>query len=77
MDAWGDTEGTAMARLVSHPVSFAVKAISDNDTDHGVSAASSKSYLVDNWLEDLSSLAQEFDIIDHLAVNHEHQISKI
>ena len=66
-----------MARLVSYPVSFAVKAIIDNDTDHGVSAASSKSYLVDNWLEDISSLAQEFDIIDHLALNYEHQISKI
>ena len=55
-----------MARLVSYPVSFAVKAIINNDTDHGVSAASSKSYLVDNWLKDISSLAQEFDIIDHL-----------
>ncbi len=73
MDAWGDTRGTAMARLVSYPVAFAVKAIIDNDTDHGVSAASSKSYLVDNWLEDISSLAQEFDIIDHLAFNYEHK----
>ena len=73
MDAWGDTRGTAMARLVSYPVSFAVKAIIDNDTDHGVSAASNKSYLVDNWLEDISSLAQEFDIIDHLALNKEHK----
>jgi len=45
---------------------FAVKAIINNDTVHGVSAASSKSYLVDNWLKDISSLAQEFDIIDHL-----------
>ncbi len=66
MDAWGDSRGTAMARLVSYPVSFAVKAIIDNNTDHGVSAASSKSYLVDSWLKDISSLAQEFDIIDHL-----------
>ena len=66
MDAWGDNRGTAMARLVSYPVSFAVKAIIDDDIDHGVSAASSKSYLVDSWLKDISSLAQEFDIIDHL-----------
>ena len=57
-----------MARLVSYPVSFAVKAIIDNDTDRGVSAASSKSYIVDNWLEDISNLAQEFDIIDHLSL---------
>ena len=68
MDAWGDTQGTAMARLVSHPVSFAVKAIIDDDTDHGVSAASSKSNVVDKWLKNITSLAQEFDIIDHLAL---------
>ena len=66
MDAWGDTRGTAMARLVSHPVSFAVKAIINDDTDHGVSAASSKPNVVDKWLKDIASLAQEFDIIDHL-----------
>ena len=66
MDAWGDTQGTAMARLVSHPVSFAVKAIINDDTDHGVSAASSKPNVVDKWLKDIASLAQEFDIIDHL-----------
>ena len=66
MDAWGDNRGTAMARLVSYPVSFAVKAIIDDDIDHGVSAASNKSYVVDKWLKDISNLAQEFDIIDHL-----------
>jgi saccharopine dehydrogenase (NADP+, L-glutamate forming) len=66
MDAWGDTQGTAMARLVSHPVSFAVKAIIDDDIEYGVSAASSKSNVVDKWLKDIASLAQEFDIIDHL-----------
>ena len=66
MDAWGDNRGTAMARLVSYPVSFAVKAIIDDDIDHGVSAASNKSYVVEKWLKDISSLAQEFDIIDHL-----------
>ena len=66
MDAWGDNRGTAMARLVSYPVSFAVKAIIDDDIDHGVSAASNKSYVVEKWLKDISNLAQEFDIIDHL-----------
>ena len=66
MDACGDTRGTAMARLVSYPVSLAVKAIIDDSIDHGVSAASSKSYVVDKWLKDISELAQEFNIIDHL-----------
>ena len=55
-----------MARLVSHPVSFAVKAIIDDETEYGVSAASSKSNVVDKWLKDIARLAQEFDIIDHL-----------
>ena len=64
MDAWGDKRGTAMARLVSYPVSFAVKAIIDNQIENGVSAAASKSSLVDTWLKDIAGLAQEFNIID-------------
>ena len=66
MDAWGDTRGTAMARLVSYPVSLAVKAIIDNEIECGVSAASRKPNVVNKWLRDISGLAQEFDIIDHL-----------
>ena len=67
MDAWGDKRGTAMARLVSYPVSFAVKAIIDNQIENGVSAAASKSSLVDTWLKDIAGLAQEFNIIDRFA----------
>ena len=66
MDAWGDTQGTAMARLVSHPVYLAVTAITDNEIENGVSAAVSKPNLVDKWLKYINNLAQEFDIIDHL-----------
>ena len=66
MDAWGDTRGTAMARLVSYPVSFAVKAIIDNQIEYGVSAAASKPSLVQEWLQDVAGLAQEFNIIDHV-----------
>ena len=66
MDAWGDERGTAMARLVSHPVSFAVKAIIDNQIEYGVSAAASKPSLVEKWLQDIAGLAQEFNIIDHI-----------
>ena len=66
MDAWGDTRGTAMARLVSYPVSLAVKAIINNEIECGVSAASRKPNVVNKWLRDISGLAQEFDIIDHL-----------
>ena len=66
MDAWGDERGTAMARLVSYPVSFAVKAIIDNQIEYGVSAAASKPNLVEKWLQDIAGLAQEFNIIDHV-----------
>ena len=66
MDAWGDMQGTAMARLVSHPVYLAVTAITDNEMDTGISAAVSKPNLVDKWLKYINNLAQEFDIIDHL-----------
>ena len=66
MDAWGDTRGTAMARLVSYPVSLAVEAIIDNEVECGVSAASRRPNVVNKWLRDISGLAQEFDIIDHL-----------
>ena len=67
MDAWGDKRGTAMARLVSYPVSFAVKALIDNQIENGVSAAACKSSLVDTWLKDIAGLAQEFNIIDRFA----------
>ena len=66
MDAWGDSRGTAMARLVSYPVSFVVKAIIDNQIEYGVSAATSKPNLVEKWLQDIAGLAQEFNIIDHV-----------
>ena len=66
MDAWGDMQGTAMARLVSNPVYLAVTAITDNEIENGVSAAVSKPNLVDKWLKYINNLAQEFDIIDHL-----------
>ena len=66
MDAWGDARGTAMARLVSHPVSLAVKAIIENQIEYGVSAATSKPNLVEKWLQDIAGLAQEFNIIDHV-----------
>ena len=66
MDAWGDERGTAMARLVSYPVSFAIKAIIDNQIEYGVSASASKPNLVEKWLQDIAGLAQEFNIIDHV-----------
>ena len=67
MDAWGDHRGTAMARLVSFPVYFAVKAIANKQIEFGVNAATSNPSTVDKWLKNIKELAQEFDVIDHLS----------
>ena len=67
MDAWGDDRGTAMARLVSFPVYFAVKAIANKQIEFGVNAATSNPSIVDKWLRNIKELAQEFDVIDHLS----------
>ena len=65
MDAWGDAASTAMARLVSVPVSMAVSAVLENQIPAGVSAAPSDPGLVKGWLNRINSLAQHLTIIDH------------
>ncbi len=66
MDAWGDARGTAMARLVSVPVSLAVEAVMQRAVPAGVSAAPSEPKLVARWLEEVDRLAQHMRIVDHL-----------
>ena len=56
-----------MARLVSFPVYFAVKAIANKQIEFGVNAATSNPSIVDKWLKNIKELAQEFDVIDHLS----------
>ena len=65
MDAWGDENGTAMARLVSVPVSLAVQAVLDGQIPAGVSAAPNDPSLVNTWLTRVDSLAQHLTIVDH------------
>lgn len=67
MDAWGDARSSAMARLVSIPVSLAVKAVLDRAVPAGVSAAPSDPKLVAGWLDQVQSLAQHLNVVDHLA----------
>jgi len=67
MDAWGDENGTAMARLVSIPVSLAVEAVLNGEIASGVSAAPSDPKLVDRWMTEIDRLAQHLQIVDHLA----------
>lgn len=65
MDAWGDENGTAMARLVSIPVSLAIEAVLDGKIAPGVSAAPSDPALLDNWLGHIGDLAQHLEIVEH------------
>ncbi len=66
MDAWGDARGTAMARLVSIPVSLAVKAVRARAIPVGVSAAPSDPKLVADWMAEVDTLAQHLAVVDHL-----------
>lgn len=67
MDAWGTEASTAMARLVSKPVSFGIKAVLNNQIAAGVSAAPDNPKLVDAWLGEIAALAQHLEIVDHIA----------
>ena len=63
LDAHGDSVSTAMARLVSLPVSFAVEAVAQNKIAPGVSAAPSEMSIVNDWLSQIKSLAQHLEIV--------------
>ncbi|MEO1612926.1 MAG: saccharopine dehydrogenase C-terminal domain-containing protein, partial [Pseudomonadota bacterium] len=64
MDAYGGAEGTAMARLVSLPVSLAVEAVLAGEIGAGVSAAPSDPKLVARWLETAKGIASHMERID-------------
>lgn len=66
MDAWGDARGTAMARLVSIPVSLAVEAVLNREIPAGVSAAPSDPRLVEAWLSQTDTLAQHMEIVSEV-----------
>ncbi|WP_170754738.1 saccharopine dehydrogenase family protein [Ruegeria lacuscaerulensis] len=67
MDAWGDARGTAMARLVSIPVSLAVEAVLNRAIPAGVHAAPSDPKLVQAWMAEIEKLAQHLQVVDHQA----------
>ena len=68
MDAWGDARGTAMARLVSVPVSLAVEAVLTRAVPAGVTAAPSDPRLVGKWMDEIGRLAQHLAIVDRTTV---------
>lgn len=67
MDAWGDENGTAMARLVSIPVSLAIEAVMGGKISAGVHAAPNDPKLVDAWMSEIDTLAQHLQVVDHNA----------
>ena len=67
MDAAGDARGTAMARLVSVPVSLAVEAVLNRQIPVGVHAAPSDPKLVKGWMAEIDKLAQHLQVVDHAA----------
>lgn len=67
MDAWGDGRGTAMARLVSVPVSLAVESVLAGNIPAGVSAAPSDPQVVESWMGEIGNLAQHLQIVDRTA----------
>lgn len=66
LDAWGDANGSAMARLVSIPLSLAIEAVIDGKIGAGVSAATDDPDLLPQWLAEIDRLAQHLTIVDHL-----------
>ncbi|WP_377192341.1 saccharopine dehydrogenase family protein [Ruegeria meonggei] len=66
MDAWGDARGTAMARLVSIPVSLAVEAVLNRAIAVGVHAAPRDPKLVQSWMAEIDTLAQHLQIVDQM-----------
>mgnify|MGYP001120514217 FL=1 len=66
MDAWGDENGTAMARLVSIPLSHAIEAVIAGKIGAGVSAATDDPELLSQWLAEIDKLAQHLTIVNHL-----------
>jgi saccharopine dehydrogenase (NADP+, L-glutamate forming) len=66
LDAWGDERGSAMARLVSVPVSLAVEAVLERALPAGVQAASDDPRLVKRWLGEVGVLAQRMALVNQL-----------
>ncbi len=66
MDAYGDDQHTAMARLVSITVSYGVEAVLNGEITPGVSAAPRDVKVAGKWLEELQASGEKMTIVDHL-----------
>lgn len=66
MDEAGNENGQAMARLVSLPVSIAIEAVIAGNMPSGVSAAPHANEQVQDWLNQLTNLGEQFSLRNHL-----------
>lgn len=66
LDAHGDDRGTAMGRLVSTPVSFAVETVLRGELAPGVHAAPHDPKVLASWLGEVKHLAQYMERVSHL-----------
>ena len=67
MDAVGDARGTAMARLVSVPVSLGVEAVVHRQIAAGVHPAPHDPKLIAAWLDQVQGMVHYLERVDHLA----------
>ncbi len=66
LDAQGDARGSAMARLVSGPVSLAIEAVLARRIHAGVTAAPSDPALVAEWMDYVQTQSQYLAVVDHM-----------
>jgi len=66
LDAFGNEQGSAMAQLVSIPLSLAIEAVLNGEIAAGVSAAPNDPALVARWMETVGEIAQHLAVVDHL-----------
>ena len=71
MDANGNEQGQAMARLVSLPVSLAVESVLANQSPTGVSAAPHQAGTINQWLGALKELGEDIHHRDHLSLSRQ------
>ncbi len=64
MDAFGTENGTAMAQLVSVPLSLAIEAVANGEIGAGVSAAPRDPKLVARWMKTVGTIAQHLEVVD-------------
>ena len=62
LDSTGNDKGSAMARLVSIPVSLVVEAILNGELKAGVSSVSSDKQHIDSWIELLKNSGENIDL---------------